>query len=580
MSVVVERLLNWASSRPEALACADKSEQLTYRELDGRSAQIAGALAAAGVRQGDIVALLLPRSAGFVAAALGVIRLGAAFVPLDPDYPVARLAYMVSDCEAVAVVCNDATSSTARLLSGGIRMLDLAADRAIIDAAAQMRAPADIQPHDGCYVIYTSGTTGRPKGVVIEHGNLDYLTEVHMETFGISPKSRSACFASPSFDASIIELWPFLRGGASVHIGPDLRFASAADIVRFIGAAGITHCFIPSMLVSIHLPAIAKEPAALSEMLTGGQEFFAFPHQRSFRLTNCYGPTEATVYVTKAEVSASADGTASLGVPIPGSAVYVLGPEGRTVAPGEAGEICIGGPSVARGYIGDPRTTAMRFVPDPFGGGGSGRMYRTGDLGAWRADGELEFRGRADRQVKIRGFRIELEEIESVLASLPEVRQAAVLVHQGSMDGEKELAAYVVPASKACTPASVRTHAARRLPSHMIPAAVHLIDRMPATPAGKTDHARLPQLVADAAQALDIPMAGDPVTDLVAELWRLVLSRDNIGLDDNFFEVKGDSLSAIRLGEMLQDNGYDISIQDIFDYATIRLQAARLRGEG
>ncbi len=572
---LVDRVVGWASVRPEGLACADDREYVTYGELEARSGRVAAALAAVGVRQGDVVGILVPRSAEFVVAVLGALRAGAAYLPLDADYPVARLAFMVSDSAASVVICAAATAPAARSLGGSCRIVDLAADRELIARAGQ---PPDLEilPHDACYVIYTSGTTGRPKGVIIEHGNLNHLIKAHADEVDVQPSSRGAFFASPSFDASVMELWPLLYCGAAVFVGPDLRLATPANVTRFIDANGITHCFIPSSLVPIYVPALAQQTSTLSTILTGGEELLTIPHRDVFRLTNCYGPTEATVYVTRSLVSADAEGRVSLGAVIPGSAVYVLDDEGQPVARGEVGEIYIGGPGVARGYTGDAKMTATRFIPDPFLGNGT-RMYRTGDLGTWRADGHLEFRGRSDRQVKIRGYRIELEEIEAVLAALPEVRQAAVLARPAATGTASELVAYVLPGSAACTPASIRTHATRRLPPHMIPPVIHLIDHMPLTTAGKTDLARLPALETSPAQPTPAPAASqNTITSLLLRHWQLVLNRENIGLDDNFFEMKGDSLTAIRLAAMLEDSGFAISPQDIFENATIRLQAGLL----
>ncbi len=582
--MMVDRVVGWASVRPEGLACADDREYVTYGELEARSGRVAAALAAVGVRQGDVVGILVPRSAEFVVAVLGALRAGAAYLPLDADYPVARLAFMVSDSAASVVICAAATAPAARSLGGSCRIVDLAADRELIARAGQ---PPDLEilPHDACYVIYTSGTTGRPKGVIIEHGNLNHL--IGSFTSGgphgplplLTPEDRVLQFSSVSFDGSVFEIFMALAAGAALII-PDRLACLGPDLLDTLDRLEITVATLPANLLSVVEPRAL--PSTRFMLLIGEGLNVALASSCSViaDIWHGYGPTEATIGTTttrfvpgQVDAAGVAATRVSLGAVIPGSAVYVLDDEGQPVARGEVGEIYIGGPGVARGYTGDAKMTATRFIPDPFLGNGT-RMYRTGDLGTWRADGHLEFRGRSDRQVKIRGYRIELEEIEAVLAALPEVRQAAVLARPAATGTASELVAYVLPGSAACTPASIRTHATRRLPPHMIPPVIHLIDHMPLTTAGKTDLARLPALETSPAQPTPAPAASqNTITSLLLRHWQLVLNRENIGLDDNFFEIGGDSLKAAHVLTGLLGHGHRLTYRDFVAGRSIRGQA-------
>jgi amino acid adenylation domain-containing protein len=478
----------WAARKPAAIACRDDTAGLTYAELDARSGEIAAALRASGAGRGTIVGLMLPRSADFVAAALGVLRCGAAYLPLDREYPVARLALMVSQCGAPVLICNARTSETAAAAAGNATILDLDAHAARIAGTGQ---PGGIHPGDACYVIYTSGTTGAPKGVVVEHRNLDHLIRNHIALLSVTPESRGTVLASLTFDGSVMELWPFLCAGATIHIGPDLRTISVPQLARYLRQHRITHSYIPTALANSLARRLAADPGDLRLLLTGGDRLFAATQPRDFRLVNLYGPTEATVYATMCDVPTAGEGPVPLGLPVPGVHVHVLDADGRHVDGGQVGEIYLGGAGVARGYLGDPGMTGIRFVPDPFSR--DSRLYRTGDLGSWRPDGQLEFHGRVDRQVKIRGYRIEPEEVEAVLTSAPEVEQAVVIACGGGPDAP-ELVAYVVPAASGCSAAAIRRRAAERLPDHMLPEVIQLVDEIPVTSAGKHDVAALARL--------------------------------------------------------------------------------------
>ncbi|MGW1292510.1 amino acid adenylation domain-containing protein [Streptomyces sp. NPDC002533] len=537
------------AARPGAPALTAGSTTLSYAELDDRAEALADGLYAHGVRPGDLVGLCLPRSTDLVAAMLAVLKAGAVHVPLDPEHPA------------------DRRERTAR--DAGVR-LTVEDPAALIGHPPRPAAPRG-RPGSPAYVIHTSGSTGRPKGVLVPHANVTALVDAVREDFGLSPDDTWTCFHSAAFDFSVWEIWGALLTGGRLVVVDHWTTRSPEDF--------------HALLVRERVSVLSQTPSAFTQLaaadrgvgrqlalrlvVLGGEPLDARPLLDWFdrhpedrcRVVNMYGITETTVHVTAATVTRreALAGSRSVGRPLPGWSVRVLDAHGRPVPPGAPGEIVVGGAGVALGYLDRPALTAERFVPDPLDPAGR-RLYRSGDLGRLLPDGTLEHLGRIDNQVKVRGFRIEPGEIRHVLLEDPAVSAAAVTVTGG--DGNDAAAvridAYVVPAPGAGEdPGAVRERAARLLPAHMVPATVTVLPALPLTANGKLDAARLPAPGArrgPAAALHETSHEAGPAAVLAA-VWRDVLGVETIGPDDDFWDLGGNSLYAIRIGTLARERG-------------------------
>ncbi|WP_367127291.1 non-ribosomal peptide synthase/polyketide synthase [Saccharothrix sp. HUAS TT1] len=541
-----------AARTPGATAVTCEGASLTYRELDELSNRLAHHLVGLGAGPESLVALRFPRSLDLVVAVLGVLKSGAAYLPLDVSYPADRVAHMIADARPTTTL------------------------EALPDLSGMPVDAPDVplRPEHAAYVIYTSGSTGKPKGVVIPHSNVVRLFGETDHWFGFGPDDVWTLFHSYAFDFSVWELWgPLLHGGRLVVVPHEVS-RSPREFARLVADEGVT---VLNQTPSAFYQLLEEAPDLdVRYVIFGGEALDVrklAPWRGSGALVNMYGITETTVHVTWTH----ADG--SIGVPIPDLRVYVLDDELQPVAPGVVGEMYVAGPGVARGYLNRPGLTAQRFPADPFGEPGT-RMYRTGDLARW-VDGRLEYFGRADQQVKIRGFRIELGEIEAALAAHDAVTQVAVVVR------EDRLVAYYVPAgatedgaSAAGRPveaADLREHVARSLPDYMVPTAYVALERLPLNANGKLDRAALPAPEREASAAGGFVAPRTDAERLVAEVWADVLGLAEVGVEDNFFTLGGDSISSIRVVSRLRSS-FDVSPREVFDHPTVAALAARLSG--
>ncbi|WP_203756463.1 non-ribosomal peptide synthetase, partial [Actinoplanes cyaneus] len=541
---------------PDAVAVVGEQGEQTYAQLDDAADRMAGELRSRGVGREHRVALLMPRSKDVIAALLGTAKAGAAFVPVDPDYPVQRIAFLLDDVAPSLVVC---TAATASLVPADLP--SLVVDDPEVAASMAARPTGGVtgftSVDDLAYVIYTSGSTGTPKGVAVTHRGLGNLYTSLVERLEVTPDSRVLQLASLSFDAFVWELcMSVLAGAALVMAGAD-RLPPHRSLGEVAEEFGVTHFSTPPTVLST-----AEElPDCVRTIVVGGEVCPPALIERwsGRRLINAYGPTEATVGTTMSQpLSAAQADAVPIGRPLHNLHTYLLDDSLQPVPVGVTGELYVAGPALARGYLGRPGLTAGRFVACPFGTGD--RMYRTGDLARWVDGGELHFAGRADEQAKIRGFRIEPGEVHAVLAAHPQVAQAAVIVRE-DRPGERRLVAYIVPAGVEVDLPAVREHAAAQLPDYMVPALV-AIDSLPHTANGKLDRAALP------APGHAAPAGRDPETPLEKSLCALftdLLGVQPVPADGSFFEAGGDSLLAMKLiGRIRSSLGAEVSIRTVF----------------
>ncbi|MGH3822977.1 MAG: amino acid adenylation domain-containing protein, partial [Pseudonocardiaceae bacterium] len=567
----------------EAVRCGPVS--LSYAELDERVNRLAHWLIAWGVGPEDLVAVALPRSVELVVALLAVTKAGAGYLPVDPDYPEQRIAFMLADAAPVLVLTGTATASQLPAIPG--MAVGLVDGPLVVGELASMpgRDPGDadrlgvLRLSHPAYVIYTSGSTGRPKAVVVTHAGLSNFVAAEVEHYQLSPGDRVLAMSSPSFDASVLELGISLLAGAVWVLPPSAGPLAGESLVAILEGEQITHALIPPVaLATIPAQVAASGLPQWRTVIVGGDVCSAELVTRwapNRRMINSYGPTEATVVASWSAPLVPGPDRPSIGSAIPNTRLYVLDALLRPVPIGVSGELYIAGIGLARGYLHRPGLTAARFVANPFGAPGE-RMYRSGDLVRWTPDGELEYQGRADEQVKIRGFRIELGEIESVLRSHPGIHEAVVVARE-DQSGTKRLVGYVARASESApSAAELRTHLAAALPDYMVPAVFVTLDELPLSANGKLDRKALPA-PDQAAQPVAEYVAPRTTTEqTLAQIWADVLGAERVGIHDNFFELGGDSILSIQVVSRARRAGVLVTTKDIFFHQTVAELAAHV----
>ncbi|HSF38969.1 MAG TPA: non-ribosomal peptide synthase/polyketide synthase [Thermoanaerobaculia bacterium] len=566
---VLHRLVEeQAVHTPDAIALEAGTVRLTYAELVERAGRMASRLRESGAGPGTIVALSAERSAGLIVSMLAVLQAGAAYLPIDPAYPQERRDFMLAD--SGAAVLEDS-------LGGQIPRPPSHPNLPLLDAG----------PESPAYVIYTSGSTGRPKGVVVPHRAISSFVRGFRDGYGISPGDRVLQFASVSFDTSAEEIWPALTAGATLVLRPENMAASIPHFVREVERLGITVLDLPTAFWHEMAAGMDTDgldlPRGLRLVILGGEEALAgrlaLWNRRagpSVQLVNTYGPTETTIVATRRDLSNLPSGGAiPIGRPIAGARAYLLDRFCAPVPPGVRAELWIGGAGVAQGYLGRPDLTAERFVPDPFGGEPGARLYRTGDLAILRPDGDLVFAGRADRQLKVRGYRIEPGEIEAALLAEPGVREVVVVVRE-DRPGDRRLVAYLV--GDALEASALRERLRSRLPAHMVPALFVRLDALPLSPNGKVDRPALPAPEGERPELrAGCAAPSTPAEQALAEIWCQVLRIERIGVHDDFFELGGDSLLAVRLLARLREVfRVEVPLRTLFEAPTVAELAPRI----
>ena len=558
-----------AATTPEATAVVAGDQRITYRELDRRANRLAHHLRAAGAGPDSVIGLCLNRSIELVVGALGILKAGAAYLPIDPTCPSERLGFMLRDAGAPILI----TSNSLAPRGGGSGWAVMVLDEAAASLGSGNHTPPAGRPTGAnlAYVIYTSGSTGKAKGVQITHDNLMNLVCWHQHAFNVTAADRATQVASPAFDAAVWELWPYLTAGAAVYIPHEDTRVDPWLLRDWLVAQGITITFLPTPMAETVMTIDWPADTGLRIMLTGGDRLHRYPPTTlPFALINNYGPTETTVVATSGPVPSASAWTSlpSIGRPIAGDQVYVLDDHQQPVMCGTVGELYIGGRGVARGYLNRPELTGERFLPDPFSDLPGARMYRTGDLVRARSDGELEFIGRTDDQVKIRGFRIELGEIEATLAEHPQVRQAVAVAREDT-PGEKQLVAYVVPTPPLELEA-LRQFLLERLPDYMVPAAIVSLPALPLTTNGKVDRRALPAPQTDRTGADSEGTARTLIEERLVGVVATLLKVEQVGPEENFFLLGGHSLLAAQLLVRIRETfGVELPLRTLFELPTV-----------
>ncbi|AXP49697.1 non-ribosomal peptide synthetase DhbF [Bacillus subtilis] len=590
-----EQFEKQAALRPDAIAVVYENQALNYAELNERANRLARMLISEGVGPEQFVALALPRSLEMAVGLLAVLKAGAAYLPLDPDYPADRIAFMLKDAQPAFIMTNTKAANHIPPVENVPKIVldDPELAEKLNTYPAENPKNKDrtqpLSPLNTAYVIYTSGSTGVPKGVMIPHQNVTRLFAATEHWFHFSSDDIWTMFHSYAFDFSVWEIWgPLLHGGRLVIV-PHHVSRSPEAFLRLLVKEGVTvlnqtpSAFYQFMQAEREQPDLGQA-LSLRYVIFGGEAlelsrledwYNRHPENRP-QLINMYGITETTVHVSYIELDrsmAALRANSLIGCGIPDLGVYVLDERLQPVPPGVAGELYVSGAGLARGYLGRAGLTAERFIADPFGPPGT-RMYRTGDVARLRADGSLDYVGRADHQVKIRGFRIELGEIEAALIQHPQLEDAAVIVRE-DQPGDKRLAAYVIPSEETFDTAELRRYAAERLPDYMVPAAFVTMKELPLTPNGKLDRKALP--APDFAGAVTGRGPRTPQEEILCDLFMEVLHLPRVGIDDRFFDLGGHSLLAVQLMSRIRESlGVELSIGNLFEAPTVAGLAERL----
>ncbi|WP_202223231.1 non-ribosomal peptide synthetase, partial [Okeania sp. KiyG1] len=535
-----------------AIAVVFEQQKLTYQQLNSKANQLAHYLQKLGVGPEVLVGICAERSVEMVVGLLAILKAGGAYVPLDPNHPTSRLNYMIEDAQFSILLTQQKWQHN---LSQTIEYL-ICLDRyeEIINQQSQQNLDHQVTVNQLAYVIYTSGSTGKPKGVTIPHQGLLNLVFWHQRTFAIKSSDRASQIAGVGFDASVLEIWPYLSAGACLHLVDSQTCLSPEALRNWLVSEKIKISFVPTPLLE-NLCSLEWPPETeLKTVVTGGDKLHKFPSSAlPFYVFNDYGPTENTVVTTSGLVVSDRGGSISpsIGKPISNTKVYILDTNLQPVPIGVVGELYIGGDGLARGYLHRPELTQEKFIPNPFENSKAksqkSKLYKTGDLARYLSDGNIEFIGRIDHQVKIRGFRIELGEIESVLNTHPQIQQVVVIAREDIAHTKRLLAYIVIDEHESIATSQLRKFMKSKLPEYMIPSAFITLDRLPLTPNGKVNRKALPEPDETITREHEYVAPRTPVEEIIANIFSDILGVQNVGISDNFFELGGHSLLATQL---------------------------------
>jgi len=569
-----------AGSLPERVAVTGEGMQLTYRELAARAGRVSALLQAHGIGRGDRVALYTNRCADALAAILGVLQAGAAYVPLDTSYPPKLLKYLYEDSSPSVLLAESTLLAAAEPFWRGEALSLSGGD----GAPGSGPPPAALSPEDPAYLMYTSGSTGRPKGVLVPHRAVLRLV-LGNDFASLGPQEVILQLAPLSFDASTFEIWGALLNGGRLAVVPD-PYPSLDDIGAAIERHGASTAWLTAGLFHLMVEHNLEGLKGLRQLLAGGDVLSPAHVVRALRglpgcrLINGYGPTENTTFSCCYTIPRDYAGEVPvpIGRPIRHTEAWVLDEERRRVGDGEAGELHVGGAGLALGYWNRPELTAQAFIPHPFDATPGARLYRTGDRVRRRADGNLEFLGRVDRQVKISGKRVELDEVEARLRGTALVGDAAVVCASAAPGLPRQIAAFVTaPGASTLDVAALRQALRSELPDYMMPVTITTLPALPLSPSGKIDRGRLPQLATVCEVVKGRAPANDTESALLA-IWRRVLGTSAVGVDDNFFDLGGTSLGLMEVHATIRGSlGSDLTLIEMFQYPRISALAERMQ---
>jgi amino acid adenylation domain-containing protein len=569
-----------AAASPDSIAITFGSEQLSYGELNLRANRLAHRLLRMGVGSETLVGCCIERSLNLIVALVAILKAGGAYVPLDPSYPKERFDFLLQDTKTPVMLAQKSLAA--------ITPVDPTASWLYLDGDYMPPSEADDvnpEPSGGpnslAYVMYTSGSTGQPKGVMVENRSIVRLVRnTNFCKFG--PAEVFLQFAPISFDASTLEVWgPLLNGGRLVIMPP--QSASLEDLGRSIRNEGVTTLWLTAGLFNLMVEHRLDDLRPVRQLLAGGDVLSAhhvgivLQNLAGCTLINGYGPTENTTFTCCHAMHAGevVPDSIPIGKPISNTRVYILDEQMRPLAPGEAGELYAAGDGVARGYLNNSKETADRFLVDLFDSDTGGRMYRTGDLARWRENGTVEFLGRIDNQVKVNGYRIEPAEIEAAMRRHGNVKDVCVVPQVDGNGSTRLVAYYVAAANVALSPQELREDLATKLPQFMVPALFVAVERLPLSPNGKVDRAALPAPAPEAPVSVELPKTH--LEQELTDLWKRILRTERVGLDDNFFDLGGDSLLVIAVHSNLQKMfQLEIPVTDLFEFTTVRSLARHL----
>ncbi|CAM1366294.1 amino acid adenylation domain-containing protein [Tenacibaculum xiamenense] len=570
--IILDVFSDQVKQSPNQIAVVYKGKELSYKELDQRSNQVARYLQAEGVKTDDLVGICMTRSLEMIVGILGVLKSGGAYVPIDPNYPKERISYIIEDTGIELVLSNAASHKT---LEGKKGLTNIALDtdwNQISEYSTRKPSYKSISQDNLAYVIYTSGSTGKPKGVLIEHGNMFNLVNWAIDNFTDSLDLGMLASTSINFDLSVFEIFTSLASGAKIELVDNL-LSLVEDLEVSVSLINTVPSVLLGILESGKLPETVKTINLAGEPLLPSLVDRIYNESSVEAIYDLYGPSEATTYSTfiKREVN----GVQTIGRPVANTQIYILSESSELVPVGVMGELCVGGKGVARGYLNQEELTNEKFVPNPFKEGE--RIYKTGDLARWLPDGTLEYVGRKDSQVKVRGYRIELGEIETALASITDIQNGCVLAKE-DITGSKRLVGYVVTDGE-FNKEKVQAELKESLPEYMVPGLWVELEEMPLTASGKLDRKALPELDGSLISTKEYVAPRTVVEEQIATIWQDILGLEKVGIYDNFFELGGHSLLVVQLISRLQKLDLYIEVKDIFSNPTIEEIAEKLSSD-
>ena len=555
-----------AAATPDALAVLYKDKQLSYNDLDQKSERIAAYISSLGLGREGVVSILISRSELMAVTALGALKAGCAYQPLDPSYPAERLNFMIKDASAGLLIADDSLREVLTEYDGPVLLTSQ------LDSLPAGKAPEGPSPENLFILLYTSGTTGVPKGCMLEHRNLVNFCSWYRAYYDLKPGDRVGAYASFGFDACMMDMWPALTGGSAVCIVDEETRHDLSALDRFLRESGVTHCFMTTQVGVMYAKNFPDNPV-LRHLSVGGEKLVSMDPP-SYAFHNGYGPTECTIFTTIFDVQ-KREANIPIGHPLSNLRLYVVDKNMRRMPAGAPGELLVSGPQVGRGYLGRPDKTAEVYVANPFCGEVPyDRVYRTGDIVRYRTDGNIEFVGRRDGQVKIRGFRVETKEVEAVILEYPGVKDVTVQAFD-SPSGGKFIAAYIVCEGQ-LDAAALGAFIGARKPSYMIPAAINQIERIPLNVNQKVDRKALPAPVMQASGDYVEPI-GETEKQL-CDIFAQTLECERVGATDSFFDLGGTSLLVTQVLVKAEKAGLHFSYGDVFTHPTPRSLAAFLGG--